>query len=67
MTETLDKLKRQQTTLNGRATRFKTFLENYADSVENCMVLELRLEKYNDLWHEYHAARLMRIFPNQTL
>ncbi|XP_018396623.1 PREDICTED: uncharacterized protein LOC108774892 [Cyphomyrmex costatus] len=55
--ETIDELKRQRTTLKARATRFKTFLENYQDSFENRLILEVRLEKYNDLWHEYHVLQ----------
>lgn len=37
--EELDTLKRQQTTLKGRATRFKTFLEGYVESDENSYIL----------------------------
>ncbi|XP_018369742.1 PREDICTED: uncharacterized protein LOC108765485 [Trachymyrmex cornetzi] len=55
--EVIEELKRQRTTLKSRATRFKTFVENYADSVENRIALESRLEKYNELWYEYHALQ----------
>ncbi|XP_011165898.1 uncharacterized protein LOC105200169 [Solenopsis invicta] len=57
MTEDLESLKRQRTTLKGRATKFKNFLEANVDSNENRLVLESRLEKYNDLWHEYQVLQ----------
>lgn len=50
-------LKRQRTTLKSRATRFKTFVENYVDSAENRLILDARLEKYNELWNEYHELQ----------
>ncbi|KYN18872.1 hypothetical protein ALC57_08802 [Trachymyrmex cornetzi] len=53
----VENLKREQTTLKARATRFKTFLDNYADSVENRLMLEAKLEKYNELWSEYHVIQ----------
>lgn len=55
--EQLEMLKRQRTTLKSRATRFKTFVENYVDSAENRLILDARLEKYNELWNEYHELQ----------
>jgi len=53
----LESWKRQRTTLKGRATRFKTFLESYVDSDSNRLMLEAKLEKHNELWHEYHVIQ----------
>jgi len=55
--ESLDTLKRQRTMIKGRATRFKTFVENYVESEENSLILEARLEKYDELWNEYHVLQ----------
>lgn len=55
--EEIDTLKRQRTTIKGSVTRFKTFLQNYVDSYENRLILQARLEKYNELWQEYHAVQ----------
>lgn len=55
--EELDNLKRQRTTLKSRVTRFKTFLDRYDDTDENRLILESRLEKYEELWHEFHTVQ----------
>jgi len=53
----LEAWKRQRTTLKGRATMFRTFLEGYVDSDSNRLMLEAKLEKHNELWHEYHVIQ----------
>jgi len=55
--ENLETLKRQRTTIKSRATRFKTFIENYEHSIENRLILEARLEKFNESWQEYHVIQ----------
>lgn len=53
----LEILKRQRTTLKGRATRFKIFFETCVDSDDNKLLLEAKLEKHNELWGEFNAIQ----------
>jgi len=41
--------------MKSRVTRFKTFIDNYEDTDEYRLVLQDRLEKYDELWQEFHV------------
>jgi len=43
--------------LKERVTRFKTLLETYANSNDNKLLLETKLEKYNELWGEFNMIQ----------
>ena len=51
----LENFKYQRTTLKGRVTRFKIFLETYADSNDNNIVKSE--EKHNELWGEFNMIQ----------
>ncbi|XP_012234575.1 uncharacterized protein [Linepithema humile] len=53
----LEALKRQRTTIKSRATRFKTYIDSYVDSLQERFILESKLEKYNESWQEYHTVQ----------
>jgi len=43
--------------LKERVTRFKTLLETYANSNDNKLLLEAKLEKHNELWGEFNMIQ----------
>ena len=60
--EAVEALKR--TTLKSRATRFKTFLDNYENTDKNRYISTTsyhRLEKYDELWQEFHVIQINAI------
>jgi len=55
--------------MKSRVTRFKTFIDNYEDTDEYRLVLQDRLEKYDELWQEFHViqTKIDSTFPEANI